>query len=258
MKRACSQPAKTRDRVAGFTLFEVLVVLALIGLVIGAVSRGIRALAKTDLRQGATKVAGAMRYLFDRASTTGKVHRLVLDFDGGKVWAEVSDDRYLMAHERETDETRRKEAEAIAKETEESAVEQEAEESMSEGSAGSASRGGRVNASAYQPKEFRPKRAKFEGFKEMALKPIKLPAKVKLASLFTPRLAAPISEGKGYIYFFPLGQAEAAMVHLSDPKSESFYTLTVHPLTGRVQIFSEYIEPPVEEQFDDEGARIER
>ena len=51
---------------------------------------------------------------------------------------------------------------------------------------------------------------------------------------------------------------EAAQVHLSDEDGKNFYSLVVHPLTGRVQIFNRYVDPPVEEQFDDEGNRIER
>jgi hypothetical protein len=30
----------------------------------------------------------------------------------------------------------------------------------------------------------------------------------------------------------------------------------VHPLTGRVKVHNTYIEPPVEEQFDDEGNKL--
>jgi hypothetical protein len=51
---------------------------------------------------------------------------------------------------------------------------------------------------------------------------------------------------------------EAAQVYLSDDDEKTFYSLVVHPLTGRVQIYNRYVEPPVEEQYDDEGNRIVR
>src|SRR5215213_1796805 len=103
---------------AGFTLLEMLVVLALVGLAATLAVGAVRRLANSDLRGGATKLAGAIRYLFDRASTTGKVHRLVFDFEEGKYWAEVSDDRFFIPRERETDESRERDVEDIAKEEE--------------------------------------------------------------------------------------------------------------------------------------------
>jgi type II secretory pathway pseudopilin PulG len=92
------------------TLIELMVVVVLIALVVGSAVAGLRSMAKSDLRSSASKMAGAIRYLFDRASTTGKIHRLVLDMDKGRYWAEVSDDRFIMAGGRETEESRQREA----------------------------------------------------------------------------------------------------------------------------------------------------
>jgi general secretion pathway protein H len=238
-----------RPRAAGFTLIEVLVVLALIGLVMGVAIRGVRNFTNSDLRGSATKMAGAIRYLFDRASTTGRVHRLVIDFEAGRYWAEVSDDKLYMARERETEESRAQDAEVAAQEAEE---EKKREEALASGDAPA------VDITRYQPQEFKPKRTHFESFKEMAVKPVQIKGGIKVAGLFTPRLAAPISTGKGYIYFFPMGLTEAAQVYLSDGKQETYYTLVVHPLTGRVAIQNRYVEPPVDVQYDDEGKKIER
>jgi general secretion pathway protein H len=233
----------------GFTLIEILIVIVLVGLVMAASVRGMRAVAKSDLRGSATKMAGAIRYLFDRASTTGRIHRLVIDFEEGRYWAEVSEDRFLLPRERETEESRRAAAERLAAEEEERKEKDEA--TAREFSTGS------FDVSRYQPEEFRPKRATFSTFREIAVKPVTIPSTVKLASLFSPRLAEPVSSGQGYIYFFPLGLTEAAFVHLSDPGGSSFSTRVVHPLTGRVRIDNAYVEPPIAEQFDDAGERID-
>ena len=82
-------------------------------LIAGLSMRGFRSLAKSDLRTSRRRnLSGAMRYLFDRASTTGKFHRLVIDVDEGRYWAEVSDDRFYMPREPETEEElREREAE---------------------------------------------------------------------------------------------------------------------------------------------------
>ena len=244
-----SRAARRSSREGGFTLLELLIVIVLLALVMTVAVRGMRSLAKSDMRTSAVKLAGSMRYLFDRASTTGRIHRLVLDFETHKYWAEVSDDRFYMPRERETDETRQAEAEAVAEEEEEA-------KKKEEGAQGAYETKG-YDMSRYQPEEFKPKRARFSSFKEMAVKPAEIKG-AKLYGVFTPRLATPINAGRGYIYFFPLGMTEAAQVYLSDEEEKTFYSLVVHPLTGRVQIYNKYVDPPVEEQWDDEGNKIER
>jgi general secretion pathway protein H len=243
--------ARKRQPSGGFTLLEMMFVLGLIGLLGSSVVVGFRAIAKSDLRSATAKLAGAIRYLFDRASTTGKIHRLVFDFEGGKYWAEVSDDRYLMPRDRETEESRQLDAE---EEAEKLRLEQEALERGSP--VPDPSEEAHIDPSRYQPSEWKSKRAHFEMFSEQALKTVKL-HNAKLAGLFTPRYAQPIATGKGYLYFFPLGQTEPAIVHVSDPEGEAFYSLLVHPLNGRVEVKAGYVAPRVDEQFDDEGTRIE-
>ncbi len=225
-----------------------MLVLGLIGLLTGSVVVGFRSYTKSELRGGAAKLAGAIRYLFDRASTTGKVHRLVFDFEEGKYWAEVSDDRFFMPRERETDESRLSDAEQIAKEEEEKqeAAERGANTEESEYD---------IDPSRYQPTEWKPKRAHFDMFKEQALKVVTL-KNAKLAGLFTPRYREPVATGHGYLYFFPLGQTEPAVVHLSDEDGQTFYSLLVHPLNGKVKVQAGYVAPRVEQQYDDEGNEI--
>jgi general secretion pathway protein H len=235
-----------RSAARGFTLIEVMIVLAIIALVTVLSVVGLRSFAKTDLRNTASRMAGAIRYLFDRASTTGKVHRLVLDFDNGKYWAEVSDDPFIIPGGKETDETRQKEAEKAAKEEEAKREAEEKEKFF----------GTQAIPSKYLPKPFVPKRAKFGTFREMVVRPSTLKSTVLLNDIYTPRLAKPLAAGQGYIYFFPLGMTEAAIVHLSDAKRETFYSLVVHPLTGRVQVKSSFVEPPLDEQVDDAGKVI--
>jgi general secretion pathway protein H len=231
----------------GFTLIEVMIAMALVALMVIAGVMGVRSLAKSDLRATATRMAGAMRYLFDRASTTGRIHRLVLDFDTGKYWAEVTDDAFVFGAGKETEETRRLEAEKVAKEEEAQRIAAERDAFF-----------GTQIPSRYIPKPFIPKRAKFDVFRGTAMKPVALKSNVTLADVYTPRLLTPLAEGKGYVYFFPLGMTEAAVIHLSDKKRETFYTLIVHPLTGRVSVKNAFVEANLTEQFDDAGKAVIR
>jgi general secretion pathway protein H len=231
-----------RPSTRGFTLIEVMIALVIVALITVVSVRGLRSFAKTDLRATATRMAGSIRYLFDRASTTGRVHRLVLDFDNRKYWAEVSDDQFILEAGKETEESRKKQAEKLAKEEE---IKREAAEKE-------ASFGSSQIPTRYMPKPFTPKRAKFDAFRETAVKPIALKSGVVMADIYTPRLLKPLAEGKGYVYFFPMGMTEAAVIHLSDGK-ETFYSLIVHPLTGRVTVKNSYVDPNTGDQVDDSG-----
>jgi general secretion pathway protein H len=238
-----------RDARAGFTLLELMLVLGLIGLLMSSFVLGFRSFTKAELRNSTSKLAGAVRYLFDRASTTGKIHRLVFDFENKKYWAEVSDDRFFMPRERETDDSRAKEVEAIA---EERRLEEEAKQrAASEPSEAEML----ADPSRYQATEWKPKRARFEKVAEKVVKPVEL-HKAKLYGLFTPRYAQPISTGHGYLYFFPLGQTEPAVIHISDDEGKSIFSLVVSPLSGKVKIENGYVTPRVDEQVDDEGNRV--
>jgi prepilin-type N-terminal cleavage/methylation domain-containing protein len=258
-------------RAAGFTLIEVLVSVVLLAVIAAGSIRGLRSLAKTDVRASAVRLAGSMRYLFNRASTTGRIHRLVLDFETGKYWAETTDDTFYLPREKETEEARQLERERLARElearqkgevTEEMLAEQQSEAAAS-GGLGFGFGGGRdSDPSKYTPERYMPrafvrKRAKWRPFKESAVKPSEL-KRAKFYSLFTPRLLEPMQAGQGYVYFFPLGFAEAAILHVSDETEETTYSLVVHPLTGRVKIHDRYVDPPLQGQVDDEGNLVER
>jgi general secretion pathway protein H len=230
---------------SGFTLLEILIVLVIVGLMSGMSIRGLRSLAKSDLRASTSRMSGAVRYLFDRASTTGKYHRLVIDVDEGRYWAEVSDDRFYIPREPETEASVKKLA----------ALQGQVDEKERR-SAEMAAASGDVDLSKVQAQDFRPKRVRFGAFKETTLKPVKM-KNTKVVDVYTPRLAESVTHGRAYIYFFPLGQTEPAIVHLSDLSGETFYSLVVHPITGRVRIYNEYVKPRVDDPVDDVGNSVQ-
>ena len=250
-----------RRRERGFTLIEIMVVLAIAGLIMGLGVSGFRSLARSDLRASATNLAGAMRFLFDRASTTGKTHRLVLDLEAGRYWAEVSDDKFYAPREVETiDVTRKREAAEMQEDDERRQAEEKAASSASSllGSMGASTL---PTDSSYDPNkldvgEFRPKHARFAAFKDLALKPVKLKKGIVIRSVYTPRVTEAVTSGRAYIYFFPLGQTEPAIVSLSDASGETVFSLVAHPLTGRVRVYNQEVKPPVGPATDDEGTQV--
>jgi general secretion pathway protein H len=233
----------------------MLAVIAIIGLIMASAVRGFRAVAKSDLRTSSARMSGAVKYLFDRASTTGKNHRLVLDLNEGRYWAEVSDDRFYVPHEAETaQDQRRREQKETEQDEDERRKQEEAANVASNGA--TLPSGSSFDLSKLDVGDFRPKRARFAAFKETALKPVAL-KNVKIRSVYTPRVADPVTSGRAYIYFFPLGQTEPAIITLSDPEGETLYSLVVHPITGRVRVYNRAVNPPAGgDKFDDEGNRV--
>ena len=72
---------------------------------------------------------------------------------------------------------------------------------------------------------------------------------MRLFDVYTPRQREPYKKGKAYLYFFPDGHTERAIVRLS--QDDDFYTLLVSPLTGRVDVKAGKIEP--DRDFDTKG-----
>jgi general secretion pathway protein H len=237
----------------GFTLIEVMVALMVIALIASIGVKGFRAVTKSDLRATTAHLSGAIRYLFDRASITGKYHRLVIDLTDGKYWAEVSDDRFYAPNEAESQDDRRKREndEAAADEDERKRLEKQ----QNTYGGGTVATGSSFDLSKLEVGEFRPRRARFAAFKETALKPVTL-KKLRISSVYTPRMTEPVTSGRAYLYFYPLGQTEPAIITLTDATGESVYSLVVHPLTGRVHIYNSEVLPPVGNQSDDEGNQI--
>jgi hypothetical protein len=206
-----------------------------------------------------------MRFLFDRASTTGKTHRLVLDLETGRYWAEITDDKFFVPRDAETpEETRRREADEAQQDKEDAEKKARADKAATSAVAdlfGSTTSSGLPMDSSYDPAkleigEFRPKRARFAAFKEMAIKPVTLMKRVILRSVYTPRSTEPVTSGRAYVYFFPLGQTEASIVTLSDPDGDTVYSLVAHPITGRVHVYNQEVKPPVGGETDDNGQSV--
>src|SRR5262245_31638044 len=244
-----------RSRTGGFTLIEIMVVFAIVALMAGASVQGFRSLRKADLREASAQLSGAMRYLFDRASTTGKIHRLVIDIETNTYWAEVSDDRFYIPREETEEQLRQREEKEAEEDADEARKREQAAREAERGK--SAGANSSFDLSKLEVADFRPKRARFAAFKDLALKPVKL-KKTKIQSVYTPRVTDPLTSGRGYVYFFPLGQTEPAIVTMSRAGSDdTVYSLVVHPITGRVRIYNQRVDPPTaRDRYDDEGNRV--
>jgi general secretion pathway protein H len=221
-----------------------MVVIAIVGLLLGVTGYGFRAVAKSELRGSAAKLAGAIRYCFDRSVTTGSYYRIVLDLDGNKYWAERSEDRMYLNAGKEN-------APGKGQALDVEAEERKRDEDDAKLQELSTSVGGAMVTIDPPPK---PKRAKFQTFKDATLPQVKL-SRAHLFDVFTPRQREPYLKGRAYLYFFPDGHTERAIVRLND--GDDFYSLVVSPLTGRVEVMSGKVDIPREfGERDDEGRPV--
>lgn len=244
---------------AGFTLIEVLIALLVVSLIVTIGVKGFRTVTKSNLRESTSHMSGAIRYLFDRASITGKYYRLVIDLTDGKYWPEVSDDKFYAPNQAESEADRRKREEKEAAADEQERKRQEKQQLLYGNGSGSSSSSSPTSfdMSKLEVGEFRPKRARFAAFKETALKPVTL-KKLKIKSVYTPRMTEPVTTGRAYLYFYPLGQTEPAIITLTDATGESVYSLVVHPITGKVRVYNQEVQPTLGVRYDDEGNQVQQ
>ncbi len=227
------------------TLIEILVVVAIIGIAMSGAVYGFRSIAKSELRASASKLAGAIRYCFDRSVTTGSYYRLVIDLDDNKYWAERSDDRMYLTRAKEESPGKGQAFDEAADEAKKLEEEKKYDDLL-------ALQGGAAATIDPPP---RPKRAKFQTFKDATVPQVKL-KRAHLMDVLTPRQREPYSKGRAYLYFFPDGHTENAIVRLAD--DDAWYSLVVHPLTGRVEVLAYKAEVKASEfgATDDENKAV--
>ena len=226
-------------RSAGMTLIEIMVVVAIMALASGAAIFSLRSAGRASLRGTASQLAAGIRYCYDRSITTNSYYRLVLDFDTNTYWPERSEDRVLLGRDKE-----KAPGKGVAFDQE--AADKRRDVKADEDDARMRERGQGLGIALEPPP--RPRRAKFQTFSDAAVKKVQLKG-VRLFDVYTPRQKEPYKKGKAYLYFFPDGHTERALVRIS--QDEDFFSLLVSPLTGRVDVKAGRVEP--ERDFDTKG-----
>lgn len=225
VRRAC-----VRGAAAGFSLIEIMVILAIISVVTVGTTVGFRSLAKSELRSSASKLAGAIRYSYDRAISTGAFYRLHINLDDQTYQLERSETRVLLWQAEDAGKNGRgRDRDIEDRKT-------EAEEKSRQGSG--------LSAELLPPPS--PRRPKFALYKDATVPKVQL-RHIKILDLFTPRQPEPYKSGHAYLHFFPDGHTERAIIHLGTEAGDSDqYTLRVYGLTGRVEILPGRVAPPID------------
>jgi len=210
----------------GFTLLELLIVLVIVG-VMATIGGGVISNSyKSKAREISWRMASTVKYLYDTAAAKGQTVRLVIDFDSNSYWAEASVDKVLLAKET-ADEKKKREEEKLASEREKAAkTEAEKEEEES--------------AKSDEPTTIEPYEATF-GVVEMPLFDQKqLPNGIFFKDVYTTHDAEPVTGGRAFVYFFPSGYAEEAVINFRDEGDKRNLSVRITQLGGKVKIEQEY------------------
>lgn len=226
----------------GFSLIEITVVVAILAGLAGTVVLSIGGLRRAEVRKSAARLAGAMRFAFDRALTTSRTYRLVLDLNQQKYWAETTDDRFLLPYDKQR------------------ALEEEEEERRDREGAPDDDEG-MVPADPFArfgipgDPAVRLPRARFKEFRSTQLGRVEL-GRARIHGVWTAGEVEPLAEGEARLYYFPQGFCERAILHIGEEDAIE-YSLLQHPLTGRVKIEPGEVEIPTRDaELDDLGEEI--
>lgn len=210
-----------RSSQRGVTMIELLIAVALVALLTGGVATGLGAFGSTRLRASATMILGGVRVAMTQANTTGYPTRLVFDLDQRLVTLEQSNARML----RKTDDRSREEdpsaGAAAATEAEREAA--EASKRILEG-----------------PREAPPLFVASKAFNRNGGR--SLEPEIAFKSVQTEHDDEPRTDGRAYLYFWPGGGTEKAVIVLTRPGMPDGTSIVVSSLTGRASILKGTIE----------------
>jgi general secretion pathway protein H len=239
---------RLRGRQQGFTLVEVLIVVAIIALLLTAATLTLRNVFKSEMRLTARRTAALMRFAFDRATMTGSYVRIAFDFEKGEIYAEATEEKVSLRVGKEEEKEPGKEGEQ-KKQPAKKAKKPPAlplfglgggsgEEKDGEGSGGSGGLDAKALSEEWEQDLAPPEKPppSFQRIQGTTARRIRLPKRLTISAVATPRYPEPMEKGIAYVYFFPQGTAEPAIIHFMD-SDEDFYSVLLRPLTGDAKVF---------------------
>lgn len=229
-ERGVDRKIWARIRQRGATLIEILVAIALVGVLTGGMFLGMGALAGARLKRSASLIAGAVRVAYNHANATSRPVRLAFDFDARTVTMEQGAGRMLLRHgERSGGAYGATEAE------------QEAQAAADEIAAGP--QAPRVDFKPISPHGFGTPNEEDPTGKMLS-------RSIHFLQIEVEHEDEPVESERAYLYFWPGGQTERCAIQLmlgSDPTQvdeDDIITLLVAPLTGKVEILAGAVEMP--------------
>jgi general secretion pathway protein H len=209
-----------RSRARGLTLVEVLIVIALIGVLTGAVVFGSGLLAGNRQRAAAMLIITGVRLGLTHANATGRPVRMVFDLDDDTVSLQETNGRMLRVKDKGASTGAGAEPATSA----ERQAEQESERILD------------------GPRPPRPEFTPIKSFDRDTKDPKKgrsLGRDIEFREVQTDHDDQPRKKGNAYLYMWPGGETERAVIQLHEKGQngdDDGLTVVVSPLTGRAAI----------------------
>jgi general secretion pathway protein H len=209
----------------GFTLIELIVVVAVMAVITAAVVTGVGNVRGASVQSETGKIAVAVRYLYNLTVLSGKVHRLAFDLDKRMYWGEeqTSDDpcqQFLLPGEGE-DEAAAREAKRHPKKPKK----------------------GKNGKIIDEPAKLD---AGFTETKSRLLAKYTMDPGITIAGLMTSHQNEPQKKGMAYLYFFPNGTTENALIWVkgdgaAEDDDADVMTIEVKALQGAAKLHNEKV-----------------
>lgn len=204
----------------GFTLIELIVVVAVMAVITVAVVTGVGNVRGASVQSETGKIAVAVRYLYNLTVLSGKVHRLVFDLDKRMYWGEeqTSDDpcqQFLLPGEGDEDGIARK------------------------------SKKGKKKPGSGEEEEVKLDGG-FQETKSRLLAKYTLDPGISVAGVMTSHQNEPLKKGTAYLYFFPNGTTENALIWVkgdgdAEDDDSDVMTVEVKALQGAAKLHNEKV-----------------
>jgi prepilin-type N-terminal cleavage/methylation domain-containing protein len=192
---------------SGFTLIELMVVVALIALISVMALPSISSYFQVSLNSSTREIAATVREAYNATLITGKLHRVAYDLKNGQYWVEEGPNGAVL----ETKESREREE-----------------------------RRNRLRFNKAEKKE-----SPFSLDKTVTKSKKSLPRGVTFEDVVTEQTREPQTKETtttAYTHIFPNGLTEQTIVHLTD-SSKHHTSLCITPLLGRTDVYDNYQKP---------------
>jgi prepilin-type N-terminal cleavage/methylation domain-containing protein len=232
--------SRTRE---GLTLIEIMVVVVIVALAASGASLGLGALTRAGLRSASIKLIALSRYGYHRALTQGTTVRLTLDMNSHSVGLSEARGRLTLVR---SDAPIREKAAENAEDDDEAAP-----------GAGvdpwelAKARLEQADELHFPPSPFSAITAPSGAtIKRVSRQP--LGDGIEIVKVIVAHEAEPRTSGASDLFFFSSGLTQHAVIQIKD-RSDTIYSVEIHPLTGHATVHDVPFEPEV--LLDDPTAR---